>query len=415
MLTRLSLAVIALCLSILSASAQDASEQAFIDYHTGRAIDAKCHFLRYFELSVIRDVELSLLEPLWFTGAHTAGKIDNEEYLAAYNKLADMGERKAEAIQCADEASAAPFILKLREQIAIIIYADLIIAFDGGKLTEEQMQAAQVYEAMISPLYGENWQQFTEYARRQAQFEFDQAREQDRDANPFGGLWEYDEELEAEMEAYGIASPGIYVDSLRSGAVSITDDILFDLSAADAGYRVRTEYLPDGTFINTLADAGGTVRYELIDMPGQFELLEKIGSVNLVLAVNEAGDIRVLTWGARAKEALADGSVTLLVNPNKLETYQATDYTYMRSQEWLDAAEVFTALPAQESCLGAPCFALPGTVIDTILSGSANQAFRFFVSVNPDPALPSPADLQIHTAFTYRLNSWVLFKAGQVE
>ncbi len=415
MLRRLICLLMLASVGLTPARAQDAAEQAFIDYHTARAIDAKCHFLRYFELSVARDVEFDALRPLWFTGAHAAGKIDNEEYLAAYDKLADMGEQKAEGIDCADEAAAAPYILKLREQTAVLIYADLIIAVDGGKLSDEQMRAAQAYEAMISPLYGENWQSFTEYAGRQAQFKYDESAQKDRDANPFGGLWTYDDEMEAEMEAYGFTSAGVYVESLRDGATRIVDDILFDLSAADAGYRVRTEYLPDGTYLNTLADAGGVVRYELIDMPGQFELLEKIGSVNLVFAVNADGEVRALTWGLRARETLADGSVTLLANPTKLEPGQATDYTYMRSQEWLDAAEIFTGRPLQETCLGAPCFGLPKAAVEAILSGSANQAFRFFVSVNPDPPLPDPADLQVHTAFTYRLNSWVLYKQGQSQ
>src|SRR5690606_33439418 len=160
----------------------------------------------------------------------------------------------------------------------------------------------------------------------------------------------YDEDLEAEMEAYGFTSPGIYVSSLRAGATRVIDSILFDLSAADAGYRVRTEYLPDDTFINTLVDAGGNRAYELIDMPGKFELLEKTGAVDLVFAVNKDGDMRILTWGQKARETLTDSaSITLLVNPNKLEPYQATDYTYMRSQEWLDAAETFTARPAEET------------------------------------------------------------------
>lgn len=415
MLRRLIPAFLFAFVSTLTALGQDAAEQAFIDYHTARAIDAKCHFLRYFELSVVRDIELNALRPLWFTGAHEAGKIDDEEYLEAYNKLADMGEQTASGIDCANEAAAAPYILKLREQISVLIYADLIIAVDGGALSDEQMRAAQAYEGMISPLYGENWQNFSEYARREAQFKFDESAQQDRDSSPFGGLWSYDDEMEAEMEAYGITSDGIYVDSLRAQATKVVDDILFDLSAADAGYRVRTEYFPDGSYVNTLADASGTVRYDLIDMPGQFELLEKIGSVNLVFAVNMEGDVRALTWGRRAREALADGSVTILANPTKLEASLATDYTYMRSQEWLDAAEIFTGLPLQETCLGAPCFGLPKAAVDTILSGSPNQAFRFFVSINPDPPLPSPVDMQVHTAFTYRLNSWVLYKQGQTQ
>lgn len=225
MLRRLIPALILTFVSTATVLGQDAAEQALIDYHTARAIDAQCHFLRYFELSVDRDIEPNVLRPLWFTGAHEAGKIDDEEYLGAYNKLADMGEQRAAGIECANEATAAPYILKLREQISVLIYADLIIAVDGGGLSDEQMRAARPCEAMISPFYGESWQSFSEYVRRHAQ------------------------------------------------------------------------YFPSGSFVHTLADADGTVRFELIDMPGQFELLEKICSVNLVFAVNMEGEVRAMTCG----------------------------------------------------------------------------------------------------------------------
>ncbi|GEM_PF-4381954 len=109
-----------------------------------------------------------------------------------------MGEQRAAGIDCANEAAAAPYILKLREQISVLM-------------------------AMISPFYGENWQSFSEYARRQAQ------------------------------------------------------------------------YFPSGSFVHKLADAGDSVRYELSDMPGQFEVLEKIGSVNLVFAVNIEGEVRAMS------------------------------------------------------------------------------------------------------------------------
>lgn len=273
MLRRLISAFILTFVSTATVLGQDAAEQALIDCHTARAIEAQCHFLRYFELSVDHDIEPNVLRPLWFTGAHEAGRIDDEEYLEAYNKLADMGEQRAAGIDCANEAAAAPYILKLRGQIPVLIYADLIIAVDGGGLSDERMRAARACEAMISPFYGENWQSFSEYARRQAQ------------------------------------------------------------------------YFPSGSFVHKLADAGDSVRYELSDMPGQFELLEKIGTVNLVFAVNMEGEVRAMTWGLRAREALADGSVTILANPTKLESSLTTDYTYMRSQEWLDGADIFTGLP----------------------------------------------------------------------
>ncbi len=406
---RRSLLSFALLMGITTpAFAQDAAEQAFIDYQTARAIDAKCHFLRYFELTKMRDIELNLLQPLWFTGAKDAGKIDDAQYLEAYEKLAAMGRDKAQAIACSDEAAAAPYILKLRDLTAVLIYIDLIIAFDGNRLSDEQRQAAQVYEAMISPLYGENWQRFADYARGQAQLLYNEAADKDDEFNPLAGLFADDPET---MEAlYGPAEDGVYVSSLREGAMRIIDMILFDLMAAEAGYRVKSEYLPDDTAVDMLVGADGNTRAYVTDIPHAYETLEQAGPVNLVVTVTPEEEIRIMSWGEKARSLLADGSVTFLVNPNKLNPEEATGFSYMRTQDWLDDALIFTARPVDEPCLGGPCFALPKEALDAILAGSVNQAYRFFVSSQPAPALPSPDTDVIHTGYTYMLVNWLNYR-----
>lgn len=413
MLRRLCLALTSCVALAAPAAAQDAAEQAFIDYHTARAIDAQCHFLRYFELSTMRNVELNLLAPLWFTAAHDSGKIDDGEYLAAYEKLAEAGRAKAADIDCADQAKAAPFILKLRELTAILIYSDLIIAFDGNGLSDEQRQAAQIYEAMISPLYGETWPRFVDYARSQAQIRYNQAAQKDDDSNPLAGMWDDDPEMKAELEAYGLTDDGVYVEALRKDATRIIDDMLFDLTAGEAGYRVRSAYLPNDTAIDLMVDGTGTTRYELIDIPGAYETLEGAGPVNLIFASTPEGELLAMTWGENARTLLASGSLTVLANPNKLTPEQTTSFSYIRSQDWLDDARIFTAQVSEETCIGGPCFVFPKEALDTILAGSANQSYRFFVSSAANPAMPMPDNNQIQTGFTYILHNWMTYKSSQ--
>ncbi|GEM_PF-3866247 len=64
MLRRLIPAFILTFVSTVTVLGWGAAEQAFIDYHAARAIDAQCHFLRYFELSEDRDIEPNVLRPL---------------------------------------------------------------------------------------------------------------------------------------------------------------------------------------------------------------------------------------------------------------------------------------------------------------------------------------------------------------
>lgn len=417
MLRQTLLALSLLTIGAGTTSAQDIEEQAFIEYQGARAIDNKCHFLRYFEVLEAGAVEAELLQPLWFSGAYEAGKIDDDEYLAAFNKLADSGKAKVAAIDCADQQAAAPYIIPLRDRISVKLYADLMIAFEGKGLSDEQKQAGHAYEAMIAPLYGENWQSFLDHARRQAQFKIDAARREDAKSSVAFSLSDLDTMFGEEMEAYGIGGGDFYVQSLIGGNASVLDRIFFDLTAAAAGYRARIDrsVTDESAYFTALADAAGNRVYDLLDTPARYEVLEQTGEVYLVLAADQDGAMRVLTWGEGAKTLLATGTVTMLVNPEPLPPEQANDYTYMRSQEWWEKAVRFEAERLDEPCLDAPCFALPADMFDAILAGSANQSFRFYIAAAPGAQPAGPDDLQVHTGYTYALHRWRALKIAEAQ
>jgi len=156
MLRSVLLAFAAAAALVAPAYGQNANEQNFIDLQTALLIDDKCHFLRDFEREHSNIVEHELLRPLWFFSAFESGTITPDEYDANYAKLADMARARAGTITCTDSQAAAPFILGLRDQVSSLLYAELMIAFESDKITEELRNAGRAYEAMIAPLYGEN-------------------------------------------------------------------------------------------------------------------------------------------------------------------------------------------------------------------------------------------------------------------
>ncbi|MBE7733002.1 hypothetical protein [Devosia faecipullorum] len=400
-----------------STLAQDAEEQAFVTYQTARAIDNKCHFLRYFEALEAGGIETDLLRPLWFSSAYDAGKIDAEQYLAAFNKLADMGKAVAAGINCADQQAAAPHILALRDQIAYRLYSDIMIAFEDKGLSDERKQAGHAYEAMIAPLYGEHWPAFLAQAQRFAQAKVDDARSEDAESALAFGLFDFGDMYEEELEAYGIGGDDFYVQSLISGMAGTLDSILFDMKAEAAGYRARMERSPadESAFFTTLADASGARVYDLLGTPARYELYEQTGEVYLVFAATQDRQMRILTWGEDAPVLLADGSVTLLINPKPLPPAQKSDYAYMRSQQWWGDAIPFRAQRLDEPCLGAPCFGLPPEAMEAILKGSPDQPFRFYISSALDTVHADPEDLRTHTGYTYALYRWQALKAAEAQ
>lgn len=403
-------ALLTACALTAPALAQSADEQAFIDFHTGLAIDDKCSFLRAFERGRTWPVEQTLLAPLDFHGAFGSSKISQEEYLAGYNKLADAGKARAEAIACTDQQAAAPYIIGIRDKIARDLYAELIIATQAGQLLPEQMQAARIYESLIAPLYGENWQGFVQYAQGQAQIKVDEARAEDAAADPFAGQLFADfglsDTLTSDHPLYEVTTTGYYFDSLVEGTVRMVDDLLLEWSADAAGYRIRLQSNPEDTAsMTTLVDAAGNRLFDLWQSLDRYETLDGATAIPVAFTVRPDGGIRLMTMGETARTAMANGSITLLVHPDALPDEQSSDYTFMRSPEWWAAARVFKAERVNEPCLGAPCFALPAEVIELIQGGSKQQQFRFFLSTEPDPAMPAPDQENIHPGYPYALQS----------
>lgn len=410
MLRRALIAIATSLALTVAAPAQSPAEQAFIDYQTALEIDRKCHFFRYYETrqNEVVNEELASQLPFW-----RFRESNLDQYWIEYDKLADAGKAKAASIACTDNQAAAPYILTLRDRFNHYIYSDLMIAVEGRKLSEEQMNAARSYESLIQPIYGDNWQAFTENVQKLAQFRIDQANSADATPNPyldvFGDYFDeydyyyYDDEYDAPYGSELFASR-YYLDDLIRRSALTADDILFEVASDTAGYRLRTDMSADGSAqVIGLANASGERQFDLW-IRDLYHTLEKAGPIHTIFTISREGGIRIMTFGENARY-LNEGSVTFLVHPGELPPDKNTNYSYMRSKEWLDGARTYKGTRADAACLGGPCFDLPPEALDDVLSGSYGQAVRFFFSVEADPAMPDMSNDQVNTGYTYALTS----------
>ncbi len=413
--------LIALTLSALACAAplaQSPAEQAYIDYQTGLAIDDRCHFLRHFERQNISDIDEELLRPLnlYIDYAETGQDVDAIN--AERARLVELANATARNIACTDNQSAAPYILGLRDRIAHYLYAHMLIGLESGRMSDEQKRAAQLFEAMFTPLYGENWQGFVDHATKRAQLKIDTVLQQDQQSNIFESLWGpdfYDDYLywdEEEDYSYDPFASRVYFDALLIGALKAADDIVFDLTVEEAGYRVQTHLGEKGGHVTAFFDPQGERKFDLWQVPSGYYAIEKAGPVKLAFAVNDLGEGRIMSYGEQAKR-LAAGSITFLIHPDALPSNQSSDFTLLRSAEWWDAAQIIEAEPVDEPCLGGPCFALPASALDLIRNGPSGQAFRFFLSIHAEPTLPAPDNPEIYTGYNYALQSRDTFLASQ--
>lgn len=400
---RFGLAVVIACFGIGPAQAQETEIAKFIAFKTGEAIDDRCHFLRKFERDRFYDVENALLEKLHFHA--NRGKISDEDYRAEYDALVAQGRQAAEAIACADDQEAGTYIFPLRGDIANFIYQDLLLAFGGGSLTVEQQTAARAYEAMIAPLYGQNWQNFVDYNRRQAQARLEAARQEDQVDDVFGfSLFDLGTLGGYTLEDDGTsASTGTYNrDALIAGTVRVIDDIFFEVTAEQLGYRRISRRLENAiAYVDGLTDRAFDPVLDFWNSPERYAVLEGGTDIYAAFALLPDGGVRVMTYG-QAAARLAQGSVTILVHP-PLDSARVSDFAYLRSQEWRDGATAYEGELVSEPCLGGPCFAFPPEMVDAIISGARGQAFQFYFSESAAPQLPGQGYAAIHTGFNYQL------------
>ena len=410
--------ILGLAMQVGPASALDADEEKLLDYQTAMAIDANCHFLKHFELSHTYPISSDLIDQVSWGVAFGSGKISADEYDARYRAIEEQGRAIAATVNCVDQQAAAHYIVPLRDQIAREIYANLLIAFEFGQLTPEQQDAARRYEAMIAPLYGQNWQGFVQYAQGQARRILEAAREKDAENDIYGfGL--YDSLL---SDPYGEEEDLIYsapIDSWNfdlqvKGSVRVVNDILFEVVAESQLYRLISRREGDRPgYIKSLVNAGFEPQMDLFEGPAPYTTLEGGPEVQLIMVIKADGDMRVMTFGQDAAQ-LKTGSLVLMVQPDALPTELGSNYAHITSLDWWESAQEFRGELVAEPCLGGPCFAFPRDIIDAFLAGDQQQSFRFYLSSQPNVAAPDFDNPAIQIGYTYQLRARQDFlSAGQ--
>ncbi|NMA97114.1 MAG: hypothetical protein GX970_03225 [Phyllobacteriaceae bacterium] len=367
---------------VLPAMAQDEDIERFVGFHAALYLDDKCGFLKQFERGQAAKLETDLQNPLPFEGAYRAGKIDEAQYRAELDGMTSRGRAIADATECTNQQAAAAYILPVRDQSARSIYSELIIAVQSGKLTPEKNQAAHAYEAMIAPLYGQNWRGFVEYAQSQAQRLVDINRDLDASMSPFasGSLLgafsagTYSNVGGTDPSAYTTST---YFDSLVSSAVSAVDLIHFEIIAEQSGLRYRTLRSTSGeSTILSLIDGQGRRTTDILQHPERYVPIEGGSAIPAVLTIQPDNTLRIMTFGAEAA-LMQNGSVTFLINPKALPAEQAMDFDYTRSAEWRAAARVFKAERIAERCLGGPLLFLATRRPDNTERRLAGPVFLF--------------------------------------
>ncbi|UYN98413.1 MAG: hypothetical protein KIT02_10630 [Devosia sp.] len=387
------------------AVAQDADEQAFLNYQVAMAINDKCHFLRQFELSHTYPIFSDLVDQLHWGAAYGSGKISPEEYDASLTEVRNQAATIAQTIACTDEQQAAAYIVPLRAELALAIYARLLIAFELGQPTPEQQDAARRYEAMIAPLYGQNWQGFVQRAQADARQILDEARQTDSMDDLYGfSLFPDDDWLWPEEDSgYGPGSWNVEMEA--AGSVRIIDEIFFEIVAESQGYRYVTRSEPgrDG-YIKSLTNAEFEPQADLFGGPGRYPTLEGGAEVHAAMTIGQDGSIRIMTYGQGAA-MLKQGTVVLMVQPDPLPADKADNYSYVTTREWWDTARAYRGEVVPETCLGGPCFAFDPSLAEALLTGDRQQTLRFYIAQAGDAAPPSFDDVAIQLGYAYQIRS----------
>ncbi|SMQ86350.1 hypothetical protein SAMN06295905_3654 [Devosia lucknowensis] len=389
--------------------AQDAQMQAFTDFRTAVALDDRCHFLAFFERHRLGTIEEKLLEPLSFYEAYKSGKLTDEQYYAQLDGIDTEASAVAGEIDCADPARTASMIVPLRGEIALQVYADLMIAYQLGEISAEQQNAAMAYENMISPLYGEaNWPGFVQSASQLARTLIDEANVGDTGYSIFGdgslGGLGGTGGLIGDGDPSGIyadGESGFYLKSLIDSSLGVTDTIVFEMIAQQFGYRRIESSTPgENWFRDQLATPTFEPVFDLLDLPGRYEALGMGTRFYAVLGVSMGDEVRLMTFGEGA-DRMRDGTVTFLLHPPK-EGVAIQGYDLVRSQEWWDGATRYEGELVIDTCLGGPCFALPTAFLEALSRAPSGTEYRFYFSDQPDGFDTIPEDPRIQSGWNYK-------------
>ena len=394
-------------------SGQQLERDTFVSFRTALALDDKCHFLKYFERAYVWPIEEKLLEPLNFSKARKAEKISAEDYQAEYDAIDAEAVSAAAGIECTDGARAGAVITPLRGEIAPLVYADLIIAYEKGNLTAEQQNAARAFEAMVFPLYGEaNWPNFVQFAGAKASQLLETADREDGGPDYLQGLG---------IEMGGLGGNGGYVgtddfsaaylggaatyarDRQVEASVEVADRIFFEMVAEQFGYR-RLENLAKDFYAyrDQMADMNLNPVMDLWEQPGLFEAVDTGARFYAAFTVSPEGAVRVMTFGEGAAP-MSTGKVVFMVH-GALPEDAGDQFSYIRSPQWWAGAQRFEGELVDETCLGGPCFALPPEIMDAIAAQPPGHEFRFFFNGGTTTNDPNPDDELVQSGWGYKVS-----------
>jgi hypothetical protein len=390
---------LALLLGTASPSLAD-SVADFTYWHTAMALDDKCQMFKYTERREIEAIAMTALE---FTGqyAHSLdGRMSPEDYQAWFDGILAAAKAEAERLGCT--AAAEPILLNARGQASGQIYQALVLAFHFATFPEgdmwrmdlspDEVDAANRYDALLQQIYGDQFQGFSDFHKQQAA-----AR------------------LPAATEAFGLDGMLLSEDGydkmwdVQGDAHLVISNVLFEVTAELNGWRVLSDVLEDRWTIPRLARLDGSGGTPLPVWYGPIEIPIASGEKVQVVATRMSDrTLRVMTYGAVAREKLAGGVAKLFVRTGEVPAGTET-WGLFESPNWPNLVTGFDGTRLDEACLGAPCFSFPAEALDAILKINDDEYSELWLSAD---AAVVP-DLTKDSYLRGRIRNHNLWKLGE--
>jgi hypothetical protein len=182
--------------------------------------------------------------------------------------------------------------------------------------------------------------------------------------------------------------------------------LVAEVAAESLGYRISASNANPGGVPALVHDERDTVMF-LWSPPLQLKIDDEL-PINALLAVNQLGEGRIMTYGAN-QNRMSEGRVDLVARtaPWPTERHRGPPFFGMEQREfWGSLAEVFAAPRVDEPCMGGPCFAIPREVMDILVSYDEYEPFGLVLASDADLPPPAANRYPIDIAGTHMLRRW---------
>jgi hypothetical protein len=377
------------CLALAAPVMADGIEE-YSALRTAQSLDDLCRVLKFVERKAIDEVGWDQIRTTTQYSFWQTDRMTNEEYQAWLDGLDAAADAKADELGCTPAAEA--YLLKARGVASAAILQGLILAHHLAGLPEgdmlrrplsaEAMQAAGAYEGFLQQVYREQFPAFLEANKQAAAVRL-----------PGNGMPACDA-LTPPNASQGVSGGALddeYYERMNdvTGAAQIADDVLFEVAAETAGYRVVGSWTQKAYLVpHIMASREFSLFASVIDNGRTFKL-DGGGEVFGVIAERD-GLLRFMTYGADA-EKLRTGAVRFLVRTEPKPEGTA-DWEVFNLTDFRSLTSPFEGVLLDERCLGGPCYEFPAQTTEAMLEMGFDEKAELWLSASADAAPAATSD-----------------------